>query len=236
MKKLNGGSGWSIFITILLLFRACTPAIAQHIITVHHKYYTLEYDTVLKSPLVSWYVQTTAHAISTNKIDRKSVAAFHLDPLIPSRYQVASDNEYKAFNKKFDRFHGRDKGHLSPFTAFNFDIEAAKESMYYTNTAPQYPFFNEHSWEPLEMYVLKTLAPTHDSIFVYTGCLYSDSTMGNVPQPDYYWKVIIYSGNTESWIARNEFTTDSDFTRYSIGINDLKNTILFYYPLLKLPF
>jgi len=227
MKKL---------IFFLLLFKACTPVMAQHTITVHHKYYTLEYDTILKSPLISWYIQTTAHATSTVKIDRKTTASFHQDPLIPARYQVANDNEYKVFNKKFDRFHGRDKGHLSPFTAFNFDTVAAKESMYYTNTAPQYPFFNEHPWEKLEMYVLKTLAPTHDSIYVYTGCLYGDSTMGNVPQPDYYWKVIVYDNKIESWLAKNEFTTDTDFTKYAINLEILRAHIIQYYPKLKLTF
>ena len=223
-----------LLLTMSIALVSCV--FAQHTITVHHKYYTLEYDTALKSPLISWYIQTTVHATSTVKIDRKTTASFHQDPLIDARYQVANDNEYKAFNKNFDRLHGRDKGHLSPFTAFNFDLEAAKESMYYTNTAPQYPFFNEHPWEKLEMYVLKTLAPTHDSIYVYTGCLYSDSTMGKVLQPDFYWKVITYDNKVESWLAPNEFTTNTDFTKYAINLEMLKAHILQYYPKLKLPF
>jgi DNA/RNA endonuclease G (NUC1) len=221
-------------LTLLLLIPIFS--IAQNSITVKHRYYTLEYDTVLKAPLISWYVQTKKHATSTVKINRKTTATFHHDPLIPARYQVANDNAYKLFNKQHDRFNGRDKGHLSPFTAFNFDSTAARESMYYTNTAPQYPYFNEHPWEELEMYVLKTLAPMYDSIYVYTGCLYGDSTMGNVPQPDYYWKVIYYNKKYECWIARNEFTIVTDYTKYAVEIKDLKKTILFYYPKLKLEF
>ena len=133
-------------IAILLLFFSFS-ANAQTI-TVRHKYYTLEFDTTLKSPLLSWYIQTTAHATSSTKIDRKSVASFHQDPLINPKYQVANDGEYRN-NGKFD------KGHLSPYSAFEFDLTAAKESMYYTNTAPQYSFFNEHPWEELEQYILK---------------------------------------------------------------------------------
>ena len=214
---------------ILLLFRACSPALAQHTITVHHKYYTLEYDTVLKSPLISWYIQTTAHAISTNKIDRKSVAAFHQDPLIDSKYQVANDKEYLD-NGKYD------KGHLSPYSAFYFDLTAAKESMYYTNTAPQFSFFNEHPWERLEQYILKTLSPENDSILVYTGCLYGNRKMKDVPVPDYYWKVIIFNGKTEAWLGMNDVITSTDYSPYAINLELLRAHILQYYPNLKLPF
>ncbi len=202
---------------------------SQNTIQVKHTYYTLEYDTSLKSPLVSSYIQTTAHATSTDKIDRKTVASFHQDPLIDPKYQVANDGEYKN-NGHFD------KGHLSPYTAFGFDLTAAKESMFYTNTAPQYSFFNEHPWERLEQYVLKTLAPQYDSIYVYTGCLYGVNKMKDVPVPDYYWKVIQYQNVTIAWLAKNEETTDTDYTRYQIDLGELKQKIYSYYPALKLSF
>lgn len=207
---------------------------AQNTIEIKHKYYTLEFDTVIKSPIISWYIQTTAHATSSTKIDRSTVASFHQDPLIPSKYQIASDKKYLN-NGHYD------KGHLSPYTAFGFDLQAAKESMYYTNTAPQYSFFNEHPWEELEQYILKKLAPTHDSIYVYTGCLYTDRLMKDVPVPDYYWKVIYYDrkGNNwtvQAWIAKNEVTADTDYTKYEIDINALRKEISMYYPELKLPF
>jgi len=221
MKKL--------LLIIFLMSGICS--FAQHTIEVKHQYYTLEFDTVLKSPLVSWYIQTTAHATSTNKIDRKTVAAFHQDPLINSKYQVANNKEYLR-NGKFD------KGHLSPYSAFYFDLTAAKESMFYTNTAPQYSFFNEHPHERLEQYVLKTLAPEHDSIYVYTGCLYGNNKMKNCPIPDYYWKVIVYDNGSkvEQWLEPNEITDNSDYTRYSVSMEILKKKIFEYYPKLKLPF
>ena len=216
-----------LFIITALILAMCSQA--QHTITVKHTYYTLEYDTVLKSPLVSWYVQTTAHATSTHKIDRKNVAAFHQDPLIAARYQVANDEEYRDNNCY-------DKGHISPYTAFDFDITAAKESMYYTNTAPQYSFFNRHPWERLEQYILKQIAPTTDSVFVYTGCLYGTKKMKNVPVPDYYWKVIEYKNGEECWLAPNMVTTSTDYSSYHIQSQELKQKIHSYYPTLIIPF
>jgi DNA/RNA endonuclease G (NUC1) len=202
---------------------------SQHTITVHHTYYTLEYDTILKSPLLSWYVQTTAHSTSTIKIDRKTVAIFHQDPLIDPKYKVANDRAYLN-NGEYD------KGHLSPYSAFYFDLTAAKESMYYTNTAPQYSFFNEHPWEKLEQHILKELSPNNDSIYVYTGCLYGNGKMKDVPVPDYYYKIISYKGTVESWLATNEITSNTDYSHYGIQYENLKNIILQYYPNIQLPF
>ena len=175
MKKLK------LFLFVSFLFLIIISK-AQHTIEVKHTYYTLEYDTSLKSPLISWYIQTTAHATSDNKIDRSTTATFHPDPLIDVNYQVATNKEYSSYNSQHRtdglRF---DKGHLSPFSAFNFDLTAAKESMYFTNTAPQYSFFNEHPWEKLERHILKQLSPQYDSIYVYTGCLYGSDLMNDVP-------------------------------------------------------
>jgi len=223
MKRL------SVFFALFICFLFGNNSFGQHAITVKHSYYTLEYDTVLKSPLISWYIQTTAHATSTNKIDRKTIAAFHQDPLIDSKYQVANNSEYLN-NGHFD------KGHLSPYSAFYFNLTAAKESMYYTNTAPQYSFFNEHPWERLEQYVLKTLAPTTDSIYVYTGCLYGNNKMKDVPIPDYYWKVINYKNGEECWLGPNVETSSSDYSLYHIDKGLLKEKIKEYYPNLELPF
>lgn len=224
---------------LLLLLAILIPFIspAQHTMTVKHTYYTIEYDTLLKSPLISWYVQTKAHATSTTKIDRKSVASFHQDPLIPAKYQVANDKEYSTYNSlhKADGLQ-KDKGHLAPYSAFYFDLDAAKESMFYTNTAPQASYLNEHSWMRMEQYILKDLAPKNDNITVWTGCLYGSEKMNDVPIPDYYWKVIKYGNKTECWLAKNEVTTNTDYNKYVVNLVDLKALILKYYPKLKLDF
>lgn len=226
MKKL-------LFILLLLPF----ITFGQNTITVKHTYYTLMYDTLIKSPLISYYIQTKSHAISDVKIDRKLVASFHQDPLIPEKYQIANDKEYYTFNQlhKDDGLR-KDKGHLSPYSAFYFDLTAAKESMYYTNTAPQAYFLNEHPWERLEQYILKDLAHKTDNIFVWTGCLYGQEKMNDVYIPDYYWKVVKYNGRVECWLAKNEVTKNTNYGQYSTTLINLKITITRYYPKLKLDF
>lgn len=227
MKKLRINGRW-----ILLLGLLFTQQLqAQHTTELPHSFYTLVFDTVLKSPLISWYIQTTAHATSSVKIERKKVGAFHQDPLIDPGWQVASNKEYRD-NGVYD------KGHLSPYSAFNFDLNAAKESMYYTNTAPQYSYFNEHAWQKLEQYILKKLAPQHDSIYVYTGCLYGNEKMRDVPVPDYFWKVIVYDHGTamDAWMARNELTDSTDYESYRIPVEQLRQFIKLYYPEISLLF
>jgi len=214
---------------IIFLLLLPVLAFSQHTIKVTHKYYTLDFDTSLRSPLISSYIQTTAHATSSTKIDRSTVASFHQDPLIDEKYQVANDKEYRN-NGHYD------KGHLSPYTAFGFELEAAKESMLYPNTAPQFSFFNEHPWEELEQYVLKTLALKYDSIYVYTGCLYGNEKMVDVPVPDYYWKVIVYNGSIEAYLGKNEETKDTDWSKMKTDLPTLKKLIKSYYPKLKLYF
>ena len=227
MKKLRISFGW----TGLLVLLTTQHLQAQHTIEVPHTFYTLAFDTVLKSPLISWYIQTTAHATSSVKIERKKVGAFHRDPLIDYPFQVASNSEYRN-NGLYD------KGHLSPYSAFNFDLIAAKESMYYTNTAPQYSYFNEHAWQKLEQYILKKLALQHDSIYVYTGCLYGTEKMRDVPVPDYFWKVIVYDQGTamDAWLARNELTDSTDYEPYHLPIEQLRQFIKLYYPNIRLLF
>jgi hypothetical protein len=45
---------------LLTLLFMVSPLISfcQNDIIIKHKYYTLDYDTVLKSPLISFYIQT----------------------------------------------------------------------------------------------------------------------------------------------------------------------------------
>lgn len=108
--------------------------------------------------------------------------------------------------------------------------------MFYTNTAPQFSFFNEHPWERLEQHILKDIAPFHDSIAVHTGCLYGEQKMNDVPIPDYYWKVIVYEGWEYVWLAKNEETTNTDYSVYAIDVDKLIAKIHSYYPKLKLNF
>ena len=229
-------------IIIILLALVCLSASAQHTITVKHSFYTMQYDTIQCAELIGFYVQTKDHYNQSlkTKIDRSTVAAFKPDPLIDKRFQPANDKEYETWNKANPKNH-RDRGHVNPYTAFDFDLTAAKESMYFTNTCPQASFFNEHQWEAVEMYVLKTVCPTYGDTKVWTGVLIGNKKMNDVPEPDWYWKVIEYSKNEvdtkEAWLGLNDVSNTSTNPKdIVIDVPRLKNLILKYYPKMQLQF
>ncbi len=221
---------------------------SQHTITIHHTYYTMQFDTIQSTELLGYYIQTTAHATSTFKTPRTGkFSRFTTDPLLEGRV-AANNKQYVSWNKAHpDK--KRDRGHINPFSAFNFAEDAALESMYYSNTAPQASYFNEHQWQAVEQYIMKlsrgtATTPAIDSIKVWTGVLISSThpkKMNDVFEPDYYWKVISYKKQgesvTESWLGVNESTNrNTDPDAIKIGLSYVKELILKYYPLLCLEF
>ena len=221
---------------------------AQHTIFIQHAYYSMQFDTIQSTELLGYYIQTTAHATAQPKMPRKGkFARFYSDPMLEGRV-IAGDKPYKTWNKNHPD-QSRDRGHINPFTAFNFAEDAALESMYYSNTAPQASYFNEHQWQAVEQYVLKlsrgskTQVPI-DSIHVWTGVLIDTlhpKKMNEVFEPDYYWKVISYTRQgqpvSEAWLGLNESSnrnTDPDAIRVELSF--LKEFIRKYYPRLLLSF
>jgi DNA/RNA endonuclease G (NUC1) len=236
-----------IFIVFLLLYIQ-HPLQAQHAISIHHTYYTMQFDTIQSTELLGYYIQTTAHATAQPKIPRKGkYARFYADPLLEGKL-IAADKQYKTWNKLHPD-QSRDRGHINPFTAFNFAEDAALESMYYSNTAPQASYFNQHQWQAVEQYVLKlsrgnkTQVPV-DSIHVWTGVLIDTlhpKKMNDVFEPDYYWKVISYIRDgqpvTEAWLGMNESSNrNTDRDAIKVDTFYLKEFIRKYYPRLQLDF
>lgn len=237
------------------LFLLCTCmggfmlAVAQHAITIKHKYYTNTYDTLQYAEIVGYYVQTAEHAAIANDPDKKvkrDGAAFTQDPALPKRLQPNFANIYATYNQpyKTDLAHRMDKGHVNPYTAFAFADDAADESMYYSNVCPQISYFNEHQWEQVEMYVLKTIAPKYGDVKVWTGVLVSTAhpkPIGRLYQPDYYWKVIAYTKNgqpvQEAWLGKNDPTnTSTKPADIADNVAHVKKVIRQYYPNLELEF
>jgi len=235
------------FIVILLMLGFCL-AKAQHAITIKHTYYTMTYDTAQKSEIVGFYVQTKAHALismdSKQAIDRTSVATFKQDPLIADYIQkIITNQAYSDWNAAHPD-QRIDKGHVVPYSAMDFDMTAALESMYLENTCPQASKFNEHQWEQVEMYVLKTVSPQYGDVKVWTGVLISTSHPKRINQmymPDYYWKVIQYVKNSktvkEAWLGANDWSnTDTNPNDIVADPAHVKQVILQYYPKLNLDF
>ena len=236
------------FFLILLVFSGILT-FAQHTITVKHTYYTMEaYDTVEKAEIMGFYVQTKEHAlISINKtaaINRSDVGVFKDDPLIPPYIQdIVTNDVYKDWNRDH-KSQKVDKGHVVPYSAMDFNLTAALESMYLENTNPQAPRFNEHQWEQVEMYVLKTVSPQYGDVKVWTGVLINEKTslrIGPLYLADYYWKLIEYvkNGQTvrEAWLGVNNWSNaDTDPTHIATTVDKVKQKIAQYYPKLKTDF
>ncbi|HEY4336310.1 MAG TPA: DNA/RNA non-specific endonuclease [Puia sp.] len=225
-----------------ILFSPFTTT-AQHAVKIEHTNYTNLFDTVQCSEIQGFYVQTAAHAATSQDPNKKikRPSNFTNDPDAPSPCQLSYASIYTTYNKQFDKtdLNDRlDKGHVNPFEAFAFDETAAKESMFYTNVCPQISYFNEHQWEQVEMYIVKTVSPQFGDVKVYTGVLVSTAhprKAGKLFIPDYYWKLIEYKKNgatmQEAWLGKNRPTNTS--TKPADIVTDtanLKRIIKLYYP------
>ena len=238
MKKL---------LTIICLV-CCFSVYSQHTIHIKHKYYESDIDTCLNSTIISFYVQTKEHAAISNSkaaLDRKVFGAFRQDPLVPLKIQKKITNaEYSKWNSKNKKLGKQlDKGHLTPYSAMDFDTTAALESMYIENTDPQAYLFNEHQWERVEMEVLKKISPTYGDVKVWTGVLVDTSClkMEDLYVPAYYWKVIQYTKDgkivTKSWLGQNTWSnTNTNPDAIIVDLTTLKTEIHRYYPDFKLQF
>lgn len=221
---------------------------AQHTIEVHHRYYTMWFDTVQSAELAGYYIQTTAHANAQPKMPRTGkFSRFTADPLLEGKV-LANDAAYKSWNRAHpdDR---RDRGHINPFGAFNFAEDAALESMYYSNTCPQASYFNQHQWQGVEQVVMRmSKGNAHtmpvDSIHVWTGVLIHPDhpkKMNGVFEPDYYWKVIVYKLDgqffSKAWLGENSVSnTNTNPAAIETELGQLKERIASYYPNLVLDF
>lgn len=228
-------------IILLFILVPCVLA-AQHSIVIKHSYYTMEFDTCFSSEIMGYYIQTTAHATSQPRMPRTGkFSRFTKDPLLAERV-IANDHQYKTWNKQNPE-RQRDRGHINPFAAFTFSEDAALESMYYSNTAPQSKYFNEHQWQRVEAYILQLskgnkMARPVDSIHVWTGILISadhPKKMNDVFEPDYYWKVISYKKQDrliyEAWLGLNDDSNrDTNPNSISVSIETIREMLCKYYP------
>ena len=220
-----------------LLFILISQVSFAQTITVQHTYYTCQFDTVFKQGILNDYWQTAAHKITPqNKVNRKTVATFTQDKLINNEYQLANKKAYQTWNKAYP-INKYDVGHIVPFEAMAFDVDAAKETMLFnTNTAPQCNYFNEHEWALTEKVVLDSLGAIYDSVHVFTGVLINDDSkmMGKVYVPDYYFKVAEFDGQQMCWLGLNDATNrDTNHSDIVISKELLMSIIKSYYPNLK---
>lgn len=173
-------------ITAVILVLTSFHLTAQ-VVTIKKRYYTIVYDTSRKLPIETYYM------LVKKELDGRYMrTAFIVDPSINKKYQ-RNKKDYNAVK-------GYDKGHLVPNDDFRFTATAQRQSMVYTNTAPQVSSFNRIVWRGVEEYCRK-LCSKHDSIRIITG-IFPDTT-GIVWIPSYFWKIVMYKDTAEYFVGRN---------------------------------
>lgn len=92
---------------------------------------------------------------------------------------------------------GYDRGHLVPCADMTFNQVAMSETFLMSNMTPQRPSFNRGIWKVLERRV-REYTIRFDSLIIITGCIFKDTAHyeeayigGNIPVPEFYYKVVI---------------------------------------------
>ena len=236
MKKII----WAGILAIALSL-AITLGLNAQTITLHHKNYDCQFDTIFCQGVLNDYWQTQAHYNIIKhgaKVNRKTAGKFKQDPLVPVRFQLVTQKDYDDYNNAHPQ-HKVNVGHEVPAEAMAYDLDAMLETFYFnSNTGLQDGYFNQHEWAFVEGDVFK-LSPQEDSIHVFQGVLVDSSSkrIGNGWMPDWYFKVAVTKKETKAWLGRNsEENTDTNPDDIVIEVEKLKAKIHDYYPNLYLPF
>jgi len=112
---------------------------------IQHLSYAMEYDTAQRHSL--WVAYKFYEEYNLKLVKRSNAWAF--DPIIPKEYQSLNSAKQTFF------YAGYDRGHLCASEDRVFNLEANKETFYYSNMSPQLSWFNQNIWENLEGKVRK---------------------------------------------------------------------------------
>ena len=136
------------------------PANYQSKVTsiVHHKNFSLLYDSRYNTPTWVAWALTKAHTYGSQERSDK----FFADPSIPKGYRV-DWYEYKDSNY--------DRGHMCPAGDNKWDRSAMIECFYMSNMCPQDRELNHHSWNNLEV-ACRDWARTEGTIYIVCGPVY----------------------------------------------------------------
>lgn len=218
-----------VLIGFLLLFSSSVLADAcdwmipygQPIVLVEHSTklcrsaYMVIHDDTHKIPIIT--IQKFTKDNFSKDVGRHN--KFIPDPDLPS-LDKSTLSDYSSVRKIFDR------GHLVPFEDINYTKQAAQESFYLSNIAPQYSKLNRGLWKSIESKVRKYAEKSvskDQEVFVITGTIVqSNQTIGkgNVAVPDYFYKIIINKTNSEitGFLVKNEITKSLGWRKYQVPV------------------
>ncbi len=176
-----------------------------------HQYYSLSFnETYLQANWVAYQISDSTAFGSYSRGNN-----FKEDPELPNLH-------LKSYYEKS----GYDRGHLCPAGSMAFNPIAMSESFYMSNMSPQLPGFNRGIWKTLETQV-RTWGYENKSIFVVTGPVLTTfiDTIGNIPVPKYYFKVILDYQEPEikaiGFLLENQ-SSSSPLIDYAVSIDSVE--------------
>ena len=208
---------------------------------IQHQYYAMEYDTAQRHSV--WVAYKFYSDYNLKTVTRTDSWAF--DPDIPTELQSL---------KKGQSYPGYDRGHLIASEDRVFNLDANKETFYFSNMSPQLGCFNQNIWKGLEDAVRKwAQSPDCDTLYVATGgainpgveILGKLETRNHVTIPKYYFKALVKrQGDSFTgiafWLENRCYTNDKgkNITKvtheYSMTIRELEEkTGINFFPYLK---
>jgi len=206
---------------------------------IQHQSYAMEYDTAQRHPL--WVAYKFYSDYNEKKVKRSDAWAF--DPIIPQEFQ-----SLKKSNGKWETYPGYDRGHLCASEDRVFNLDANKETFYFTNMSPQIGCFNQQIWKNLEEKVRKwAQASDCDTLYVVTGGAINSGvetlgvlvTRNNVTIPKYYFKALVKrQGDTFDgiafWLENRCYKPNKITHEYSMTIRELEEkTGINFFPYLR---
>ena len=181
-------------------------------VTIHHKYYTTEFDTVLYLPIVVKFWLTKDMFNCSEPYERTD--NFKPDPKLPDYTDLEDDYEGTGY----------DRGHNMDAKDNECDLDGMNESFYYSNMCPQTTQLNRGKWKRLEEYC-RELSSEYDSILIWCGSTPGNKKIKRITIPQYCWKIvyIIYIDSIIAFLMPNKKKLTGKFNDYIVSLEELEN-------------
>jgi endonuclease G len=195
----------------------------------------MEYDTAQRHAV--WVAYKFYSRYNEKSVKRSDAWAY--DPKIPVIYQSL---------KKSQTYPGYDRGHLCASEDRVFDLEANKETFFFSNMSPQKGCFNQQTWKYLEEAVRKWAQSENcDTLYVVAGGAINQGveslgklkTRNNVTIPKYYFKALLRRQGDSFhsiafWLENRCYSPNKITHQYAISIRELEEkTGIDFFPNLK---
>lgn len=195
--------------------------------------YSVEYDTQKKCTRWSCYELYASNNKKNNSVSRYDTQRYGYpqDPLLDKQYQWAEDPIYGS------RYNDQplDHGHLCPYADRYYNQQAADQTFYLTNMAPQNRDFNSGVWADMEAWVRRQVSTKgRDTLFVVKGVTVDNNNQYDIVNskniamvvPKYFYMAVLMRNASGYkalgfWIE-NKSNQSTDLAQYVVNIDELE--------------